>query len=68
MKLKECALLAEVMSAIAVVVTLIFLLFEVRANSDLIRASTFDRNIQSVIDFNMGISSDDEAMESGDDG
>ncbi len=51
MKLEKYALFAEIVSAIAIVVTLIFLIVEVRGNTDAIRAqtaqATFETSVQS---------------------
>ena len=62
-RLGNWAHLAEIVSGIAVVGTLIFLIFEIRENSDLIRANTFDRNIESLIDWRMKIISNDAALQ-----
>jgi len=40
MKLERCALLAEIVSGIAIVLTLVILVFEVRSNTDAVRAQT----------------------------
>lgn len=42
--------------------TLVFLIIEVRENSDLVRADTFDRSIESLIDWRMQIVSNDESL------
>jgi len=60
--LQKWAHLAEIVSSIAVVVTLLFLVFEIRGNSNLIRAEAFDRNSQSLIELRMKIISDDESL------
>ena len=39
MKLEKWALIAEIVSSVAVVVTLVLLLFEVRENTDIARAA-----------------------------
>ena len=44
------------------VFTLVFIVFEIRENSDLIRANTFDRSIESLIDWRMQIVSDDDSL------
>ena len=62
-KLKEWALLAEVISGVAILVTLVFLVLEVRTNSELIRIESFDRNIQSIIDWRMAVIADPSSME-----
>lgn len=50
MKLSEWASLAEILSGVAVVITLIFLIVELRENTGVMRATAFERNIQSFID------------------
>ncbi len=62
-KLKEWALLAEVFSGVAILVTLIFLVLEIRTNSELIRTDSFDRNIQSLIDWRRAVIADPESLE-----
>ncbi len=51
MKLEKYALIAEIVGALAIVVTLIFLIVEVRGNTDAIRAqtaqATFETSVQS---------------------
>ena len=61
-RLKYLAHFAEIISGVAVVVTLIFLVFEVRENSELVRANTFNRNIESLIDLRMEIVSNDDSL------
>ncbi len=48
MKLKEWAQLGEVVSSIAVLVTLIFVVLGVRDNTEATRAASYDRNIDSL--------------------
>ena len=61
-RIQNYAHLAEIVSSIAVVATLIFLIFEVRGNSDLIRANTFNRSIESLVDLRTHIASNDESL------
>ena len=61
-RIKNWAHIAEIISGIAVVVTLVFLVIEVRGNSDLIRANTFNRSIESLIDYRMQIANSDQAL------
>ena len=61
-RIKNWAHLAEIVSGVAVVFSLIFIIFEIRENSDLIRANMFDRSIESLIDWRMQIVSDDESL------
>ena len=62
-ELQKWALIAEIVGGLAVVVTLIFLVFEVRANSNLIRANAFDQNMQSLLDWRMDLISTNEGLE-----
>jgi len=55
--------MAEIISGAAVIVTLVFLIFEVRENSEMIRANTFDRNIESLIDVRMQIASNENSLQ-----
>lgn len=48
LRLSELASIAEVISGVAVLVTLIFLILQIRENTEITRAATFDRNIESV--------------------
>jgi hypothetical protein len=61
-RLKVWALTAEIVSGIAVVITLVFLIVEVRGNSDLIRANAFNRSIESLIELRTEIASNEEAL------
>lgn len=61
-RVRYWAQLAEIISGVAVVVTLVFLIFEVRENSEMIRANTFDRNIESLIDVRMHIASNENSL------
>ena len=61
-RIKNWAHLAEIVSSVAVVLTLIFIVFEIRENSNLIRANTFDRSIESLIDWRMQILTNDDSL------
>lgn len=61
-RIKNWALVAEIVSGIAVVVSLVFLIVEIRGNSDLIRANAFNRSIESLIDFRTQIASNDASL------
>lgn len=61
-RIKSWAHIAEIVSGIAVLVTLVFLVFEIRGNSDLIRANTFNRSIESLIDYRMQIASNEDSL------
>ena len=59
-KLSNWASIAEIISGIAVVVTLLFLVLEVRDNTNVMRATAFERNIQSFIDSRYLMAGDSE--------
>lgn len=61
-RIKSWALVAEIVSGIAVVASLLFLIVEIRGNSDLIRANAFNRSIESLIDFRTQIASNDASL------
>ena len=61
-RLRVWAQLAEIISGVAVVITLVFLVVEVRENTDLVRATTFDRNMESLIDWRMQIVSNENSL------
>lgn len=61
--LKYWAQVSEIAAGIGVIITLIFLIFEVRENSDLVRADSFNRSIESLIEFRGAIASNDEALQ-----
>ena len=60
--IKYWAQVSEIIAGVAVVVTLIFLIFEVRENSDLVRAESFNRSIESLIAWRTAIASDEESL------
>lgn len=61
-RIRNWAHVAEIVSGVAVLITLIFLILEIRGNSDLIRANTFNRSIESLIDYRMQIASNEESL------
>ena len=61
-RIRDWAHVAEIISGVAVLITLIFLILEIRGNSDLIRANTFNRSIESLIDYRMQIASNEESL------
>lgn len=61
-RIRNWAHVAEIISGVAVLVTLVFLVLEIRGNSDLIRANTFNRSIESLIDYRMQIASNEESL------
>lgn len=60
MKLERWASFAEIVSSVAVVVTLVFLVLGLRENSDIMRASSFASATDSLIDLNRDIMKDGE--------
>ena len=59
-KLSDLASIAEIVSGIAVVVTLVFLVVGIRENTDITRADAFDRNIESLNQFRLDLAKDPE--------
>jgi len=59
-KLSDWASFAEIVSAVAVVVTLIFLIAGIRDNTEVTRASMFDRSMDSLNEIRLLIASDAE--------
>jgi hypothetical protein len=61
-KLSEWANIAEIMSGIAVLVTLIFLIAGINENTDVVRSSAYDTNLQTLIDWRFSILQDPDSM------
>jgi hypothetical protein len=61
-KLSNWASLAEIIASISVVVTLIVLIVGVRENTDIVRASAYSDNLQSISDLQAVILSDPDAL------
>lgn len=61
LKLSEWASVAEIVSGIAVVVTLIVLVFEIRDNTQVLRASAYAASLDGINDFGAMISKDAES-------
>ena len=61
-RIKNWAMVAEIVSGVAVVITLVFLIVEVRGNSDLIRANAFNRSMESLNELRMLIATDEENL------
>lgn len=61
-RIRNWALVAEIFSGIAVFITLVFLVVEIRGNSDLIRANAFNRSMESLIEFRLQIASNEGAL------
>ena len=59
-KLSNLASIAEIVSGIAVVITLIFLILGIRENTEITRAAAFDRNISSVNEILVPVILDEE--------
>ena len=60
MKLENYAHLAEIISGIAVVITLIFLIIGIRENTEVTRAASYQSLNQSMSDFGMSLIQDKE--------
>ena len=63
LKLAEWASIAEIVSGVAVVVTLIFLVVGIRENTDITRASMYDRTLDSVNQWRMIVVNNDELLD-----
>ena len=61
-KLRKYALVAEIVSAAAVVITLVFLAFQVKDNTAAVRASTYDDILSDHIEWRMTIASSPELL------
>lgn len=59
LKLADWASIAEVVSGIAVVVSLIFLIAGIRDNTEVTRAAAYDRNVDGLIAFRADVATDD---------
>jgi hypothetical protein len=60
LKLSDWASIAEIVSGIAVVVSLIFLIVGIRENTEVMRAAAYDRNIDALNATRAQIIADDE--------
>ncbi|MEX0644259.1 MAG: hypothetical protein WD076_03055 [Parvularculaceae bacterium] len=63
LKLQDCASIADIVSGLAIVVTLIFLIFGVRESTIITRAGAYDRNIDSLIDVKAMLAADPQLAE-----
>ena len=61
MKLEKWALIAEVVGGVAIVVSLVVLIFEVRGNTEAVSAATFQNVSDSISANGMEIAADPEA-------
>jgi len=57
-KLSDLASIAEIVSSVAVVVTLVFLILGIRENTEIVRASAFAGSMDSLNDFTMDVVTD----------
>jgi len=62
MKLKNVALIAEIISGVAVVVTLVFLVLSIRENTNVVRATAYAGLVDSANNFNTRVYSDPELI------
>lgn len=60
LKLSDWASIAEVISSVAVVISLIFLIVGIRANTEVTRAAAYDRNVDALNSFRADVARDDE--------
>ncbi len=61
-KLSDWASIAEILSSIAVVVTLLFLVFGIRENTEITRAAAYDRNIDSLNQWRLDVAQNEELL------
>ena len=59
-KLSNWASIAEIIAAIGVIVTLIFLIVGIRENTEITRVTAFDRNMESVNQWRLEMAKDPE--------
>lgn len=62
MKLEKWALITEIVSGVAVVTTLIFLILGVEENTNVVRASAYDRHLQSLNEWRRSIREDADSV------
>ena len=62
MKLEKWALIAEIISGIAIVITLILLVFEVRQNTSAVLASTYDRLLSDHTQWRMNLATSPDTL------
>ena len=61
-KLSEWASVAEIVSGVAVVLTLIFLAVGIRENTEITRAAAYDRSIDSLNQWRLGVMQDESLV------
>ena len=59
-KLSDWASIAEIIAAIGVIVTLVFLILGIRENTEITKAAAFDRNMESLNVFRVDLARDPE--------
>ena len=62
MKLEKWALITEIVSGIAVVTTLIFLILGVEENTNVVRASAYDNHLQSLNEWRRSVREDADSV------
>lgn len=60
LKLSDWASIGEIVSSLAVVVTLVFLIADLRESTETTRAASYDRNLESLIQIRMQAVQDEE--------
>ncbi len=62
MKLSGWASIAEIISGTAVLITLVFLVFGIRENTEITRAAAYDRNIDSLNQWRLDVAQNEELL------
>lgn len=62
MKLEKWALLAEIVGGAAIVLSLVFVGIQIRSNTQVARATAYDRNIDSMNQWRLGLIDDPELV------
>jgi len=60
LKLPDWASIAEIISSVAVVISLIFLIIGVKENTEVTRAATYARNVYALIAFREKVATNDD--------
>jgi len=58
LKLQDYSNIADIVAGVAIVITLIFLIIEVRENTEITRAGAYERNMQSLNDVRVVLAND----------
>ena len=61
-KLSDLASIAEIIASVAVVATLIVLIFGVRENTEVVRASAYASNVENINNLQIGMLNDPDAV------